>query len=207
MAEVEVLLEKIAVDVVELHEAEAGRLVAGIEKAEMAAVGDQVAGAAGKVGERIVEQIEAADEARPAPPLSMQPGRVPTPGPRGGPAAVVREVAVAARGPLMLRHRRDAHEAVVRRPGGHGHAGQEIEEPEIALRLDQTRRHVDIAFMEQQEPPDQRHSRLHGKEVHGAVKTATRRLLGAEDRDGVDGDAPDSQRRWGATAASGYVSA
>src|SRR5713226_556867 len=76
MAEVEVLLEKIAVDVVELHEAEAGRLVAGIEKAEMAAVGDQVAGAAGKVGERIVEQIEAADEARRAALFSMQHVRV-----------------------------------------------------------------------------------------------------------------------------------
>src|SRR5260370_41317778 len=71
MAKVEVLLEKIAVDVVELHEAEAGRLVAGIEKAEMAAVGDQVAGAAGKGGERIVEQIEAADEARRAALFSM----------------------------------------------------------------------------------------------------------------------------------------
>src|ERR1700682_3245762 len=71
-AEVEVLLPKIAVDVVELHEVKAGRLVATVDEAEVAAVGDDVERPAAYVGERVVEEVEAADDARRAALLVVQ---------------------------------------------------------------------------------------------------------------------------------------
>src|SRR5436190_21461055 len=64
MSEVEVLLETIAVDVVELHEMKAGRFVAGVEKAEAPIGGDDVERPRREVRERVVEKIDAADDAR-----------------------------------------------------------------------------------------------------------------------------------------------
>src|SRR5258706_10090744 len=71
-AEVEILLAKITIDVVELQEAEACRLVTSVEETEMASVGDDVVLAARETGEDVVEKIETADEARSAVLIGVQ---------------------------------------------------------------------------------------------------------------------------------------
>src|SRR5258708_26908567 len=104
-----------------------------------------------------------------------------------GDAAVIREVAVDIRGPRILREHLDVHDSVVRRPGGHRGAEEEVEEAEVPLRLCQPRWLVEGAFMEGEESPDQRLRRLHVQDVRDAGKSTARGPFGTEDGRRPDG--------------------
>src|ERR1019366_10236871 len=72
MAEVEILLADVTVDVIELDEVEARALVAGFDEAEVTRARNDVARALRQRPERIIEQIDRRDDARRAFPIGVQ---------------------------------------------------------------------------------------------------------------------------------------
>ena len=83
----------------------------------------------------------------------------------------------------------------MRRSGGDRGALEKIELPEISLRLLQLCRIERIAFLEEQETPQERHPSLHRQDVGPSIEAAVPRLLGAEQRNGIDADGPDPKGR------------
>src|SRR5207245_544357 len=94
----------------------------------------------------------------------------------GGDAAIVGEVAVDVCGPGVLCHDGDVDDAVMRRSGGDRGALEKIELPEISLRLLQLCRIERIAFLEEQETPQERHPSLHRQDVGPSIEAAVPRL-------------------------------
>ena len=115
---------------------------------------------------------------------------------RGDPA-VIGEVAVHIGRPGVLRDHGHVDQTVVGVAGSHRNALQEVELSEISLRLLQLRRIERIAFLEEEEPAKKRRASLHVQDVRAAIEAAMSRFLSAEERNGVDGDRADPQRRFG----------